>query len=138
MILQRAPKTGIAKKTFFGVTTMKIHKTLIAAWLLLAAPAFANFEIVIDAVETQADSLVLPASVNGSMGFMGLCGRDDCTDARKRARLTVETTFFVDDKAVKFDDFKKRYAKMKLDKDSYALVSYDVKKNTVTRVMVNQ
>lgn len=138
MISRRAQTTGIAKRTFFGVTTMTIHKTLIAAWLLLAAPAFAEFVIVIDAVETQADSLVLPSSVNGNMGFMALCGRDDCTDARKRARLTDETTFFVDDKAVKFEDFRKRYAKMKLDKDSYALVSYDLKKNTVTRVMVNQ
>lgn len=117
---------------------MKIHKTLIAAWLLFTAPAFAEFVIVVDAVETQADSLVLPSSINGSMGFKALCGRDDCTDARKRARLTDETTFFIDDKAVRFEDFRQRYAKMKLGKDSYALVSYDVKKNTVTRVMVNQ
>ena len=117
---------------------MKIHKTLIAALLLTAAPALAEFVLVVDAVETQANSLVLPSSVNGSMEFKGLCGRDDCAHANKRARLTASTTFFIDDKAVRFDDFKERYATLKLGKDSFALVAYNLQKNTVTRVMVNQ
>lgn len=137
MISRRTHNTRIAKGTFSGVSNMNIFKTLIAAALLLAAPAFAQFLQVENAVETSPDSLVLPASVNGSMGFKAECA-GECKDAYQRSRLTSETTFFIDDKAVRFDEFRKRYAALKLDDDSYALVNYNVKTNTVTRVKVNQ
>lgn len=116
---------------------MNILKTFIAASILLALPAFAEFVQVVEAVETSPKSLVLPSSVNGSLGFSAECS-GTCQDAKKRARLTDETTFFIDDQPVKFSEFRTRYAALKLGDNSFALVNYDLKTNTVTRVKVNQ
>jgi hypothetical protein len=115
---------------------MRIHTILIAALVLIAQPALAQFKPVEVAVETSAKRLSIPVSVNGVLGFEEPCP-GEC-DENKRMRLTPATTFFVDGKAVKFDEFRKRYAAMRLDDTSYALVSYDVETETVTRVHIGQ
>ena len=115
---------------------MRIHKILMAALVLLAQPALGQYELVEMAVETSAKSLSIPVSVNGVLGFEEPCP-GEC-DENKRMRLTPATTFFVDGKAVKFDEFRKRYAAMRLTDDSYSLVNYDVETETVTRVKIGQ
>lgn len=111
---------------------MTIRKTLIAAFLLLGAPAFA----LIDAIELTPDNITLPATTNGTMTFRPCVG--ECDEEHKRARLTADTRFLVDGRAVKFDEFRRDHATFRRSKDSYALVSYETETNTVTTIEISR
>ena len=110
---------------------MTIRKILIATILLLCQPAFA----LLNAVETRPDSIILPATVNGMVSFKPWCG-DECDDEYKRARLTSDTKFMLDGRALKFEDFRRGYAAMRTGEESYALVSYETDTNTVVGIEV--
>jgi len=111
---------------------MTIRKILIAAILLLCQPAFA----LVDAVETSPDDIILPATVNGTMTFKPCAG--DCDAKHQRARLTAETIYTLNGRAVKFEDFRREFATIKLSDKSYALVSYDTETNTVTKIDISR
>ncbi len=111
---------------------MTIRKTLIATLLLLGAPAFA----LIDAIELTPDNIILPATLNGMMTFRPCQG--DCDEEHKRARLTANTKFVVDGRAVKFDEFRRDHAALRRSKESYALVSYDTETITVTKIEISR
>lgn len=111
---------------------MTIHKTLIATLLLLSVPAFA----LIDAVELSPDNIILPATINGTMTFKPCVG--DCDEEHKRARLTANTKFVVDGRAVKFDYFRREHATARRSEESYALVSYETETNTVTTIEISR
>ena len=109
---------------------MTIRKTLIAIFLLLGAPAFA----LIDAVELSPDNIILPATTNGTMTFQPCVG--ECDEDHKRARLTANTRFVVNGRAVKFDEFRRGHAALRRSEDSYALVSYETATNTATSILL--
>ena len=112
---------------------MTIRKVLIAMTLLLCQPAFA----LLNAVESAPDSIILPATVNGMVSFKPWCG-DECNDDYKRARLTADTKFMLDGRALKYEDFKRGYAAMRISEDSYALVSYETDTNTVIEIEISR
>jgi len=111
---------------------MTIRKTLIATLFLLSAPAFA----LIDAVEVTPDNIILPATINGMVTYRPCVG--ECDKDHKRARLTANTRFVVDGKAVKFDEFRRKHAALRRSEDSYALVSYDTETITVTTIEISR
>ena len=112
---------------------MTVRNTLIATLLLLCQPAFA----LLHAVETQPDSIILPATTSGMVSFKAWCS-GDCDDKYKRARLTSDTKFELDGRKIKFDEFRREYAAMRTGKDSYALVSYETDTNTVIAIEISR
>ncbi len=113
---------------------MTIRKILIAALLVLCHPAFAS----VDGIETPPDGIILPATVNGMVSFKIYCSDDECKDNYKRARLTANTKFQLDGKAVKYEEFRRGYAAMQVGEKSYALVGYDTETNTVVKIEVRR
>ena len=97
-------------------------------------PAFADFELVtlVNAVETSPVNIILPATTNGMMTYRGCSA--ECDKEYERARLTDNTSFTVNGKAVKFDDFRVVYTEIKYLENSYALVSVDMKTGTVMSI----
>ena len=111
---------------------MTVRTILIAMTLLLCQPAFA----LIDAVETSASDIIIPATLNGTMTFKPCAG--ECDREHKRARLTPDTKFALNGKAVKFEEFRREFAIIKRGDKSYALVSYDTETNTVTKIEISR
>ena len=114
---------------------MTFRMTLIVLILLLCQPAFA----LTRAVETLPGSIILPATVNGMVSFKAWCD-DECNDQEhnKRARLTPNTKFRLDGIRVKYEEFRRGYAGMRVSEDSYALVSYDTETNTVLEIEISR
>jgi len=115
---------------------IRIWKALAILGLALSQPAIANDEAVelVNAVETSPSNITLPPTANGMMSFKP-CGRD-CDREYKRARITEETRFVVNGKALNFEDFRKAFAVIRGNEDSYALVSYEPRTRTVTSIDV--
>ncbi len=113
---------------------MTIRKILIVATLVLCQPAFA----LVDGIETPPDGIILPATVNGMVSFKVYCSDDECKDEYKRARLTANTTFQLDGKVVKYEEFRREYAAMQVGENSYALVGYDTETNTVVKIEIRR
>ena len=113
---------------------MKIKTLLITIALACCPPAFAEFEAVtlVNAVEAASGNIILPASVNGMVTYRPCA--EKCDKPYERARLTSNTNFVVEGKAVKFEDFKRAHAKIKNVADSGAFISVDVARITVTRI----
>ena len=115
---------------------MTIRKTLIATLLLVCLPAYAQMVTVVDAVETTPNNIILPATINGMVTFKPCVG--ECEKEHKRARLTANTRFMVGSVAVKFDEFRRKFLAKSHNDESYALVSYEIKTNTVTRIEISR
>jgi len=113
---------------------MTIRTISIVTLLLLCQFAFAMMR----AVETIPDSIILPTTANGMVSFKEWCSTEQCIDKYKRARLTAETKFLLDGRALKFSEFRRGYAAMRTGNDSYALVSYETDTNTVTSIEVSR
>jgi len=112
---------------------MTIRTVFIVALLMLCQPAFA----LLKAVESAPDSIILPATINGTVSFKPWCS-GECNDKYKRARLTADTKFMLDGRVLKYEDFRRGYAAMQTGKDSYALVSYDTDTNTVLEIEISR
>ena len=113
---------------------MTIRKFLIAMVLLSSMPAIVQTQIVtlIDAIETSPTNIILPANTSGMMTFRPCA--EECDKDYKRVRLSPETTFTVNGKTVKYDEFRRNFAIIKRAESSYALVSYEVDTNTVISI----
>ena len=109
-----------------------IRKLVLVTALLLVQPAIGQIVTMVNAVETSPSSMILPGATSGMLRFNACTG--GCEDDFRRARLTAETVFTVDGKAVKFSDFRREFASARQDRNSYALVSYATDTNTVTRI----
>ncbi|MCH7636320.1 MAG: hypothetical protein IIA12_01445, partial [Proteobacteria bacterium] len=97
-------------------------------------PALADFEMVtlVKAMETSPANIILPASVNGMVSFRPCA--EKCDEKYERARLTADTTFTVEGKTVKYEELRKVHAEIRNAADSYALISVDVARITVTSI----
>jgi hypothetical protein len=114
---------------------MKIRSFTIALAALLAlGGAHAQLVTLVEAIELSPDNMILPGSQNGMVSFRPCAG--ECDQEHRRARLTQETRFYVDERAVKYPDFLTRYATIRLSKDGYALISVDTKAGTVASIRI--
>ncbi len=115
---------------------MNIRKLATGALALLAlTPAAAQLVTLVDAVELSPSNMILPGSLNGTVTFKPCSG--ECDAEHRRARLTPETQFFVDERNVKFDVFQDSIALLRSDEDAYALISVDMESLTVTSIRIN-
>ena len=114
--------------------TMNIHKLILVMILAVAMPAIAQMQnvVLIDAIETSPANIILPANTSGMMTFRPCAG--ECDKDYKRVQLTAGTTFSVNGKAVKFDEFRRSFAIIKRAAMSYALVTYEVKTNKLISI----
>ena len=115
---------------------MKTRTILTAVALFVTQSAFADRVIVteVEAVELSPSNIILPGSVNGMMTYRPCAG--DCEEEYERARLTETTTFAVNGEAVRWEDFRVDFMTMRTADDSYALVSVDLRTNTVTSIRI--
>ena len=115
---------------------MKTRTLFTALALLFAQSVLADRVIVteVEAVELSPSNIILPGSVNGMMTFRPCAG--DCEVEYERARLTETTSFVVNGQAVKWEDFRVDFTTMRSSDDSYALVSVDLRTNTVTSIQI--
>ncbi len=115
---------------------MKKRTLFTALALLFAQSALADRVIVteVEATELSPSNIILPGSVNGMVTFRPCA--DDCDAEYERARLTEATSFIVNGAAVKWEDFRVDFTTIRADEDSYALVSVDLRTNTVTRIEI--
>jgi len=113
---------------------MKIKTLLITVALACCPPVLAEFEMVtlVNAVELAPANIILPASANGMVTYRPCA--EKCDEKHERARLTADTSFTVEGKTVKYDAFRKVHAEIRSSADSYALISVDVARITVTSI----
>jgi hypothetical protein len=111
---------------------MTIRKLVLLLAIAFVTPAMAQQRITVDAIETSAANIILPGSVNGMMTFKP-CGKD-CKAEYKRARLTENTIYTINGRRVKFSDFRREFATIRLNDRTLALVQYATNTNTVTNI----
>ena len=120
-----------------SINTRKLIMALtLAMTLVISTPAMAQTQIVtvIDAIETSPANIILPANTSGMMTFRPCAV--ECEKDYKRVQLSAGTTFSVNGKAVKFDEFRRKFAIIKRAATSYALVTYEVKTNRLISIQL--
>ena len=113
---------------------MNIGKYVIVLALAFSLPAMSQLTTRIEAVEASTEVITVPTSPNGRLAFKPCAKRCDAETIFKR--LTPETRFVVQGRAVNFVDFRKVFYNQRRRTNGYALVSYDTEKNTVTSVAI--
>lgn len=101
---------------------------------MVAQPASAQIATAVAAVEASPANIILPGDTDGMITFRPCDG--DCDEDYVRVRLSAGTKFTVNGKAVKFADFRREFATIKRNPESYALVTYETKTNTVTSIEI--
>ena len=115
---------------------MNVRRLMIGAVALLAfGQAGAELVTLVEAVELTPSNVIMPGSVNGTVTFRPCAG--ECEKEHRRARLTPETEFYLDDQKVKFEVFHDAMTAMRGDDEAYALVSVDLQNNTITSFRLN-
>ena len=102
--------------------------------LIVSMPVMAQTQIVINAIETAPANIILPANTSGMMTFRPCAS--ECDKDYKRVQLSAGTTFSVNGKAVKFDEFRRNFATIKRAASSYALVTYEVETNRLISIQL--
>lgn len=114
---------------------MSIRKLIIAcAGLLALGNANAQLVTLVEAIELSPDNMILPGTLNGMVSFRPCAG--ECDAEHQRARLTQDTLFYVDGRALKYPDFRQQYAVIRSSQDGYALISVDTKTRTITSIRI--
>lgn len=119
---------------FAWSNNMELRKFITILALAFVLPVSAEIVTVVQAVETTAGNVNVPTSVNGRLSFKPCDSA--CEEDYVSVRLTPETSFVVKGQPVSFLDFRRSFFNLKRDADTYALVSYNVEKNTVTTVHI--
>ncbi len=109
---------------------MNVRTIIVLLIMGIAAPAFADYQVVVDAVETSSSLVKFPTTQNSTLSFKR-CKECDS----ESVRLTPYTDFILRGERIKFDGFRQGFKKLRRD-DEYVLISYDVKTNTVTSIRV--
>ncbi len=113
---------------------MTVRAILIAALLMVAQPALSQIVTAVAAVEASPANLILPGGTDGMVTFRPCDG--DCDADYVRVRLSADTRFTVNGKAVRYAEFRREFATIKRDPESYALVTYETQTNTVTSIQI--
>ena len=105
-------------------------RTLITALLLLAAGhAVADFKTVIEAHEVPLDQFIAPVSSSGMLSFR------TCTDCDLvSARLTPNTKYYVDRKAVELREFRRAFFSLRNRNAASLTVLEHLETDTITAV----
>ena len=104
--------------------------------LALAAGGLAQADIFtkINAVETITSNVSVPTAPNGRLMFRP-CDAE-CDEKFVIVRLTGDTQYFVNERAVDFTEFRRQFFNRRSRADDYALVSYDTESSTATSVTI--
>ena len=107
-------------------------------WILplaasLCTAAFADFRTLVEAKETSTAYMNVPTTENSRLTFEAC---DECDYIS--VRLTPETLFYVRGELMTFAEFRAEFNKLPRSTEDYALVSYEVKTNTVKSVRVDE
>lgn len=113
---------------------MTVRAILITAILMVSQLASAQIVTMINAIEASPANIILPGGTDGMMTFRPCDG--ECKEDYIRVRLSANTKFTVDGKAVKYTDFRRELATIKRIETSYALVTYETETNTVTSIQI--
>jgi hypothetical protein len=113
---------------------MTVRTILFAAILTLSQFASAQLVTEINAVETSPANIILPGGTDGMMTFRPCDG--ECDEDYIRVRLSADTKFSVDGKAVKYAEFRRKLVTIKRNDLSLALVTYETETNTVKSIQI--
>lgn len=113
---------------------MNIRLSVLVLALAIAAPAMAEIFTEVRAVEVTTSNINVPTSQNGRLTFRPCAGT--CDAVFESARLTPETRFRVNGEVTDFNGFRRAFFNLASGKDHYALVSVDMRANTVTSVAI--
>ena len=113
---------------------MQLRKTILALLVSLALPAMAEITTLIDAVETSAMNINVPTGPNGRLSFKA-CD-SSCDDELIVVRLTPQTKYVVRGETMEFVDFRREFYNLRRGSKTYALVTYDTERDTVTSVLI--
>lgn len=111
---------------------MKLRNLIVVLALATSMTAVADIVTKVESVEVSTAELNVPVSSNGRLSFKRCA--NDCD--YESARLTPETRFVVQGEDVLFIDFRKAFFNRRGGEPGYSLVSFDVERNVVTRVIV--
>ncbi len=117
-----------------NIRSINIRKLIIAIALVVSMPAAAQLVTLIDAIETSPANIILPANTSGMMTFRPCA--EECEKDYIRVQLSAGTTFSVNGKAVKYDEFRRNFAIIKRAAMSYALVTYEVETNRLISIQL--
>ncbi len=110
---------------------MKKISAIVALLLALAAPVAAQYEIKVKAHEVRLSALRLPASVSGSVAFKAC---DECDYMTRR--VTPNTRWELNNRVVRFDDFRVALAAVRDREEHYVTVHHDLTTDLITEVAI--
>ena len=113
---------------------MKLRNTILAVLLSLALPAMPEITNLINAVETAAVNINVPPGPSGRLSFRACDAK--CDAELIVARLTPQTQYVVRGETMEFVDFRREFYNLRRDSSTYALVTYDTERDTVTSVLI--
>ena len=113
---------------------MSFRKCALILLLGISMPAMSQLTTLVRSVEASTSVMNVPTTPSGRLAFKPCTGR--CDADYISVRLTADTRFVVQGKAVDFSEFRRDFYNRRHSSDGYALVSYDTEKNTVTSVEI--
>lgn len=116
------------------VTMRTLKLTMVMGAILFGVAAHAEKQLVtlVNAIELSPSNMIIPQSTNGLVTYQPCA--EQCDAEHERARLTAETSYKINGRAVKFEDFRKEFPIFKADDSAYALLSVETKSRTITSV----
>jgi len=125
MVLSKGECLSFDRELMMMTIRQFMTAMVLAMVLVVSVPALEQTQTqivtVINAIETSPANIILPANTSGMMTFRPCAGT--CEKDYKRVQLSAGTTFSVNGKAVKFDEFRRNFAIIKRAESSYALVT---------------
>lgn len=111
---------------------MRISISLILATVVFCQVAFGQIETQDLAVEVAPVNIDFPSAETGVATFQPCA--DKCDAPFVRVALSAGTSYTLNGKAVRFDEFRKQFTLRKGDADGYALVIYNVASKVVLEI----
>ncbi len=111
---------------------MKHISLIIAFMLALAAPVSAQNEVKVLAHEVRLSTLRLPAVESGSVAFKAC---DECDYTTRR--VTPNTRWEINNRAVRFQDFRAALAAIRNRDEQYVTVHHDLTTDLIKEVAIS-
>ena len=110
---------------------MKIRAILVAVAVCLSLPALADFRTVARAYEVHLSEFSVPVTHNGIITF------SECATCPSHSgRLTGDTQFIVNGKAVELKEFRKRVLQVRDRAHESVTVLHHLESDTITSVSI--
>ena len=108
---------------------MHMRKLLVAALVVLSAPAAADFEKVIEAHEVRLDHLRLPGTAGGTLSFKACV---EC--AWQTVRVSPDTRYEANGRAYTLEAFRQALQEVTDPDSEWLTVMQHLESNTITAV----